>query len=94
MSFSREAPGFSHGECHNFPYMFGLLFGLGLYARYTADPEDFKAGYDELLSSTGLADAATLAARFDIDIRTPAFWRASLDIIRADIAQFEQLVGS
>lgn len=49
---------------------------------------------DELLSSTGLADAATLAARFDIDIRTPAFWRASLDIIRADIAQFEELVGS
>ena len=79
---------------YNFPYMFGLLFGLGLYARYTADPEGFKAGYDELLASTGLADAATLAARFDIDIRTPAFWRASLDIIRADIAQFEQLVGS
>ena len=79
---------------YNFPYMFGLLFGLGLYARYTADPEGFKAGYDELLSSTGLADAATLAARFDIDIRTPAFWRASLDIIRADIAQFEELVGS
>jgi oligoendopeptidase F len=77
---------------YNFPYMFGLLFGLGLYARYTADPEGFKAGYDELLSSTGLADAATLAARFDIDIRTPAFWRASLDIIRADIAQFEELV--
>jgi oligoendopeptidase F len=79
---------------YNFPYMFGLLFGLGLYARYTADPEGFKAGYDALLSSTGLADAATLAARFDIDIRTPTFWRASLDIIRADIAQFEQLVGS
>jgi oligoendopeptidase F len=77
---------------YNFPYMFGLLFGLGLYARYTADPEGFKAGYDELLASTGLADAATLAARFDIDIRTPAFWRASLDIIRADIAQFEELV--
>jgi pepF/M3 family oligoendopeptidase len=79
---------------YNFPYMFGLLFGLGLYARYAADPEGFKAGYDALLASTGLADAATLAARFDIDIRTPAFWRASLDIIRADIAQFEQLVGS
>jgi pepF/M3 family oligoendopeptidase len=79
---------------YNFPYMFGLLFGLGLYARYQADPYGFRASYDELLSATGLADAATLAARFDIDIRTPAFWRASLDVIRGEIARFEQLVSA
>ena len=78
---------------YNYPYMFGLLFGLGLYARYQQDPESFKAGYDDLLSSTGLADAATLAARFGIDTRTPAFWRSSLDIIREDINRFEELVG-
>ena len=76
---------------YNYPYMFGLLFGLGLYARYQQDPEVFKQGYDNLLSSTGLADAATLAARFGIDLRTEAFWHASFDIIRQDIAQFEQL---
>lgn len=78
---------------YNFPYMFGLLFGLGLYARYKQDPAAFRQGYDDLLSSTGLADAATLAARFDIDLHSPDFWRASLDVIRADIARFEQLVG-
>jgi oligoendopeptidase F len=78
---------------YNFPYMFGLLFGLGLYARYQRDPEGFKASYDDLLSSTGMADAATLAARFGIDIRTPDFWRASLDVVRGDIARFEQLVA-
>lgn len=77
---------------YNFSYMFGLLFGLGLYAQYAADPEAFKKEYDELLSLTGMADAATLAARFGIDIRTPAFWRASLDLIRQDIEQFEELV--
>ena len=77
---------------YNYPYMFGLLFGLGLYARYQQDPETFKQGYDNLLSSTGLADAATLAAQFGIDLRTEAFWRASFDIIRKDIAQFEALV--
>lgn len=79
---------------YNYPYMFGLLFGLGLYARYQQDPEAFKASYDELLSSTGLADAATLAERFNIDIRTTDFWRASLAIIRADIDRFEQLIAS
>ena len=77
---------------YNYPYMFGLLFGLGLYARYQQDPETFKSGYDNLLSSTGLADAATLAAQFGIDLRTEAFWRASFDIIRQDIARFEELV--
>jgi pepF/M3 family oligoendopeptidase len=79
---------------YNFPYMFGLLFGLGLYARYKEDPEGFKKGYDDLLSSTGLDDAATLAARFGIDIRTPDFWRSSLDIVRGEIARFEELVGA
>jgi oligoendopeptidase F len=78
---------------YNFPYMFGLLFGLGLYARYRDDPEGFRRGYDDLLSSTGLADAVSLAAGFSIDIRTPAFWRASLDVICADIDRFERLVG-
>lgn len=77
---------------YNFPYMFGLLFGLGLYARYQADPNEFKKGYDDFLSSTGLADAATLTSRFGIDIRTPEFWRASLGIISRDIDRFEQAI--
>lgn len=78
---------------YNYPYMFGLLFGLGLYARYQQDPDGFKAGYDDLLSSTGLHDAATLGSRFGIDIRSVEFWRSSLDIVRADIDRFEQLIA-
>lgn len=76
---------------YNYPYMFGLLFGLGLYAQYQQDPEKFKQGYDDLLSATGLADAATLAAQFGIDIRSADFWRASLDIVKGDIDRFEEL---
>ena len=76
---------------YNYPYMFGLLFGLGLYAQFQQDPEKFKQGYDDLLSSTGLADAATLAAQFGIDIRSADFWRASLNIVRGDIDRFEEL---
>ncbi|MDQ3548706.1 MAG: M3 family metallopeptidase, partial [Chloroflexota bacterium] len=76
----------------SFPYMFGLLFGLGLYARYRDAPPSFQTSFDALLAATGESDPATLAARFDIDIRTPAFWRASLAVIRADIDRFEWLV--
>jgi len=81
----------SHLSFYNYPYMFGLLFGLGLYARYQQDPEAFKVGYDDLLSSTGLGDAAAMAARFGIDTRSTDFWRASLDIVRRDIDLFEEL---
>lgn len=79
---------------YNFPYMFGLLFGLGLYAHYQRDSESFRARYDDLLSSTGEADAATLAARFGIDTRSVDFWRSSLDIVRADIDRFVELVDA
>jgi oligoendopeptidase F len=74
---------------YNFQYTFGLLFGLGLYAQYQAQPAAFRARYDELLASTGLAEAVELAVPFAIDLRTPAFWRASLAVIRADIERFE-----
>ena len=49
------------------------------------------AGYDDLLSSTGMGDAATLAERFGVDIRSRAFWDASFDVIRADIDRFVAL---
>jgi len=77
---------------YNYPYTFGLLFGLGLYARYQEDPDRFRAGYDDLLSSTGMADAATLAQRFGFDTRAEAFWRSSLDVIRARVREFDGLV--
>ena len=76
---------------YNWPYTFGLLFGLGLYARYRADADRFRAGYDDLLASTGLHSAADLAGRFGIDVRSMGFWRASLDVVRQQISQFETL---
>ncbi|ABU59324.1 M3 family oligoendopeptidase [Roseiflexus castenholzii] len=81
--------GFSY---YNYPYMFGLLFGLGLYAEYQRAPEAFQAHYDGLLASTGLASPLDLAARLGFDLRAPAFWRASLEVVRKDIDRFEALV--
>jgi oligoendopeptidase F len=78
---------------YNYPYLFGLLFALGLYARYREEPEPFRAGYDDLLSATGMADAATLAQRFGIDLRSIDFWRSSLQVLREDVDRFEQLVS-
>jgi pepF/M3 family oligoendopeptidase len=79
---------------YNYPYTFGLLFGLGLYAIYRREPESFRAEYDAFLSNTGLAEAATLAQRFGVDITQVDFWRASLDVIRTRIGEFERLTAS
>jgi oligoendopeptidase F len=76
---------------YNWPYTFGQLFGQGLYSRYREDPERFKAGYDELLSSTGMHSAHELGQRFGIDFSSVAFWRGSLDVNREQIRQFEVL---
>ena len=86
-------PHYYGSSFYNYPYTFGLLFGLGLYAQYTKSPESFKASYDDLLSSTGMFDAATLAGRFGFNIRSEDFWAASLDQIRVRIDEFVSLVG-
>ncbi len=78
---------------YNYPYMFGLLFALGLYAIYDEDRQGFKDRYDALLSNTGSSDAASLAADFGIDIRSTEFWRGSLGVIKQDIDRFVALVG-
>jgi oligoendopeptidase F len=77
---------------YNWPYTFGLLFGIGLYARYLEDPERFRAGYDDLLSTVGMADAATLAGRFGIDVRDTAFWAGSLGVLGRHVDDYEALV--
>lgn len=79
---------------YNWPYTFGLLFGIGLYAEFQRDPERFRAGYDDLLSATGLGDAATLAARFGIDVADTAFWAASLQVLTDRIDEFVDAAGS
>jgi oligoendopeptidase F len=79
---------------YNWPYTFGLLFGIGLYARYVDDPEAFRAGYDDLLSTVGMADAATLTARFGFDIRDRAFWAESLAVVEHHIDEYERLAGA
>lgn len=76
---------------YNYPYAFGLLFGTGLYAIYQQRGKDFVPDYRNLLASTGLGDAATLAARFDIDIREKKFWEDSLKVIGQRVDQYVKL---
>lgn len=73
---------------YNFPYAFGLLFGIGLYQIYQQRGADFIPDYKALLASTGEATAADLAGRFGIDIRSEKFWEDSLAVIAQRIERY------
>jgi pepF/M3 family oligoendopeptidase len=73
---------------YNFPYAFGLLFGLGVYAIYEREGSAFVPRYKELLRSTGEGKAADLAARYGIDLRSKQFWADSIKVLEAQIDRY------
>lgn len=73
---------------YNFPYAFGHLFGLGVYAMYRKEGDSFVPRYKDLLRSTGEGKAADIAARYGIDIRSRTFWDGSLAEIANQIDRY------
>jgi oligoendopeptidase F len=78
---------------YNWPYTYGLLFGLGLFARYREDPEAFRRRYDDVLSRVGMETAEELGTAFGFDVSDEAFWMASIDVLCGRITEYERLVG-
>jgi len=87
-------PHYYGSHFYNWPYTYGLLFGLGLYAQFQEDPDRFRQHYDDVLSRVGMASAEELADAFGFDVTDGAFWTASLDVIRHRITQYEQLAAT
>ncbi|MGA0132066.1 MAG: M3 family oligoendopeptidase [Ilumatobacteraceae bacterium] len=86
-------PHYYGSHFYNWPYTYGLLFGLGLYAQYQRDPERFRNGYDDLLSRAGMDSAEQLGQTFGLDVTKEDFWTASLDVLRARMRDYEQLAA-
>ena len=84
-------PHYYGSHFYNWPYTYGLLFGLGLYAQYQLDPEKFRDGYDDVLSRAGMDTAEQVGQAFGIDVTSESFWTASLDVLRARMRNYEQL---
>jgi oligoendopeptidase F len=85
-------PHYYSSHFYNWPYTYGLLFGLGLYVAYREDPDRFRLGYDDLLSRAGMDTAEELGARFGLDVTDVGFWTASLDVLRSRMSEYERLV--
>jgi oligoendopeptidase F len=86
-------PHYYQAHFYNWPYTYGMLFGLGLFAKYREDPERFRQGYADALSRAGIDSAEELAARFGIDVTSEDFWTASLDVCRARIDEYQRLAS-
>jgi len=79
---------------YNFPYSFGCLFSLGIYARRHELGAGFLPMYRDLLRDTGRMTAEDLALKhLGENLDDPAFWRKSLKFVARQVEQFEKLVG-
>ena len=86
-------PHYYSSHFYNWPYTYGLLFGLGLFAKYRDDPPRFKLSYDDVLSRAGMNTAEELGGVFGFDVSDVSFWTASLDVLRGHIDQYTALAA-
>lgn len=82
------SPGLSF---YNFPYAYGGLFALGLYAKFESEGKDFVKQYDDLLTATTTMNCEDVGKLAGIDVQDIAFWESSLDQIVKRIDDFISL---
>lgn len=87
-------PHYYDAECsfYNFPYAFGLLLAKGLYAIYQKEGATFSKTYKKLLSLTGKMSLEDVCLSVNIDLKDKAFWQASIDTFKEDLALYTQLL--
>ncbi|WP_299729453.1 M3 family oligoendopeptidase [uncultured Endozoicomonas sp.] len=80
---------------YNYPYLFGYLFSLGVYAQKDKQGSNFRRQYLDILKDTGrMTSEALIQKHLGKDIRNPEFWHESLDIVDRLISRFESLLGN
>jgi oligoendopeptidase F len=80
---------------YNFPYTFGYLLSLGVYAMAGDLGKDFPERYKKLLIATGCQETeAAVKSTLGQDLTTEGFWNKSLDIVEQRVGQFRELAES
>ncbi|KGX91426.1 M3 family oligoendopeptidase [Pontibacillus marinus] len=77
---------------YNFPYTFGYLFSLGIYAKALEEGSDFEEKYIALLQDTGRMKVEDLAKKhLDVDLEQPEFWENAVKLCVQDVEEFLEL---
>lgn len=80
---------------YNFPYTFGYLFALGVYAQKDKMGAGFYDAYVNLLRDTGRMTAEEVAAKhLGADLTKPDFWRDSIRISQAGVNQLADALAA
>jgi oligoendopeptidase F len=78
----------SSNSFYNFPYTFGYLFAVGIYARKEEWGKDFYKKYQQILSDTGLMTCEELVQKhFGEDITEKKFWSKTLNFINQSLQE-------
>jgi oligoendopeptidase F len=84
---------FAELSFYNFPYAFGYLFSLSIYARKEALGAKFMPTYRAILRDTGRLTAEELVQKhLKEDITQPSFWQKAIDVEIGKIDRFEALL--
>ena len=78
---------------YNFPYAFGQLFAVGVYALYQQKGAAFLPDYEKLLRAAGSGMVRDVAASVGIDVADVNFWRSSLKVFEEKLEELEALAG-
>jgi oligoendopeptidase F len=74
---------------YNFPYTFGYLFALGVYAQRPKHGAAFLKNYVGLLRDTGRMTVEDLARKhLGVDVQKPEFWQDSINLVRSKISLY------
>lgn len=77
---------------YNFPYTFGYLFSMGVYAHANKQGNNFEAEYIALLRDTASMTTEDLALKhLGADLTQTAFWQEGINMILQDIEMFLEL---
>ena len=77
---------------YNFPYAFGLLFGLMVYKKFEEEGAAFLPKYDQFLGFCGSDNVYNVAKSVGIDVHSVDAWRSALDVVRGEVNKFVELV--
>ncbi len=80
---------------YNFPYTFGYLFSLSIYAKAKEEGTGFEEKYIALLQDTAVMSVEDLAMKhLQEDITEEAFWKKGIDLCIQDVQEFLQLTNA
>ncbi|MBN8200630.1 M3 family oligoendopeptidase [Bacillus sp. NTK034] len=80
---------------YNFPYTFGYLFSLGIYAQALKEGKGYEEKYIALLKDTASMTVEDLAMKhLNADLTKPEFWESAVQLCMDDVEEFLALTAN